>query len=110
LPIFTSGGTIAEWCTIPTEVFSGNDANCDNFNLFPNPVQSELSINYKFSEECYFELLNVIGIKKMTVILDSGSRTKRINLTDFDSGVYFYSVVDRKRNRIKAGKLIVQKK
>lgn len=78
-------------------------------NLYPNPAKDELTIEYDLKNNCDFELYDLIEAKRKTVWLDSGTLTKRIDLTDIDSGLYFYSVVDRNGNRIKTGKLIVIK-
>jgi hypothetical protein len=78
-------------------------------SIYPDPATNELTIDFTMTDKCYFELYDLLGAKRKTVTLDSGSKTKTIDLTDFDSGLYFYSVVDSKGNRIKSGKLIVIK-
>jgi hypothetical protein len=79
------------------------------FNIFPNPATNELTIDFALIDKSYFELFDILGAKRKAVTLDCGSRTKRIDLTDIDAGLYFYSVVDRNGNRIKTGKLTVIK-
>lgn len=81
--------------------------NKENIEVFPNPVKDKLTIG--FNNNCKFELYNLIGAKIKSVTLDNGSLTKRIDLTDIDNGLYFYSVVDMNGNRIKTGKLIIIK-
>jgi len=83
--------------------------NLCKIKLHPNPATNELTIDFALTDKGYFELFDLIGAKRKAVTLDKGSQTKRIDLTDIDSGIYFYSVVDRKGNRIKTGKLIVIK-
>jgi hypothetical protein len=77
--------------------------------IFPNPATNELTVDYALTNKCNFELYNMLGAKRKVVALDCASQTKEIDLTDIDSGLYFYSVVDRNGNRIKTGKLIVIK-
>ena len=86
-----------------------NNSKSNSVNIFPNPATDELTIDCALTDKSYFELFDLIGAKRKAVMLDCGSQTKRIDLTDIDSGLYFYSVVDRKGNRIKTGKLIVIK-
>ena len=81
----------------------------NKINIFPSPATDELTIDFALTDKSYFELFNMMGAKRKAVTLDCGSQTIKIDLTDFDSGVYFYSVVDRKGNRIKTGKLVVIK-
>jgi len=95
-------------CNQPDAVAEINSIN-EKFNVYPNPATNELTIDCDLTDKSYFELYDVIGAKRKTVALDCGSQTKRIDLTDIDSGLYFYSVVDRKGNRIKTGKLVVIK-
>ena len=73
----------------------------DLINIFPNPATNELTLDYSLTDKCYFELFDGLGAKRKDVALDNGSQTERIDLTDIDSGLYFYSVVDRKGNRIR---------
>jgi hypothetical protein len=80
-----------------------------NIKIFPDPAINELTIDYSLTEKSYFELFDILGAKRKTVTLDCGSQTKRMDLTDIDNGLYFYSVVDMNGNRIKTGKLIVIK-
>jgi hypothetical protein len=94
-------------CNTPDAI---NENNINNkIKIFPNPATDELTIDFALTDKSYFELYDVIGAKRKAVILDIGTQTKRIGLTDIDSGLYFYSVVDRKGNRIKTGKLVVIK-
>jgi hypothetical protein len=80
-----------------------------DFNIYPNPAANELTIDCALTDKSYFELYDLVGAKRKEVTLDCGSLTERIDLSDIDSGLYFYSVVDRKGNRIKTGKLIIIK-
>ena len=81
----------------------------NNIEVYPNPARDELTIDYETRNKCDFELYDVIGAKRMSVTLDWGSKTKRIDLTGIDNGLYFYSLSDTKGNRIKTGKLTVIK-
>jgi len=81
----------------------------NNIQIFPNPATNELTLDFTLTDKCSLELYNLIGAKRKAITLDSGSQTRRIDLTDIDNGLYFYSVVDRNGNRIKTGKLIIIK-
>jgi hypothetical protein len=95
-------------CNVPDAIYE-NNSKSKTFNIYPNPATNELNIDCALTDKIYFELYDLIGAKRKAVTLDIGSLTKRIDLTDIDSGFYFYSVVDRKGNRIKTGKLVVIK-
>jgi hypothetical protein len=93
---------------LTTDIYE-NNLNNDFINIFPNPVTNELTLDYALTGKCFFELYNVIGAKRKTITIDIGSQTKKIDMTDIDNGLYFYSVVDKNGCRIKTGKLIVIK-
>jgi hypothetical protein len=97
------------YCGDDTTGINGIKKSEINFTVFPNPATNELTIDFTLTDKSYFELYDLIGTKRKAVTLDSGSQTKRIDLTDIVSGLYFYSVVDMNGNRIKTGKLIVIK-
>jgi len=92
----------------PLDAIYENSLN-NKGNVFPNPATNELTVDFDLTDKGYFELYDLIGAKRKNVSFDSGTLTKRIDLTGIDSGLYFYSVVDMKGNRIKTGKLIVIK-
>jgi sugar lactone lactonase YvrE len=78
-------------------------------NVYPNPTSNELTIDFALTEKSYFELYDIFGAKRKEVTLVSSKQSEKINLSDIDSGLYFYSVFDRKENNIKTGKLIIIK-
>jgi len=95
-------------CYEPVAILE-NNSKSNSINIFPNPATNELNLDCALTDKSYFELFDMLGAKRKVVTLDIGSQTKRIDLTGIDSGLYFYSVVDWKGNRIKTGKLVVIK-
>lgn len=81
--------------------------NNNQITIFPNPVTNELTIDLTFPDKYNFELYDLLGAKKLSIRLDSGSKT--VYLTDLDSGVYVFTIVDSKGDVIKTDKLIIIK-
>jgi hypothetical protein len=77
--------------------------------IFPNPVQDNLIIHYNLIDESFFELYNLLGEKIKVVTLESGLNSKKIDLVGLIDGLYIYSIRDTKGNKIKTGKLFIQK-
>jgi hypothetical protein len=95
-------------CTCITT--GSTDYSKSDIEIFPNPAANELTIACSMTDKGCFELYDVIGAKRKNITLDSGPNTKRINLTGLNNGLYFYCICDWKGNKIKTGKVIVQKK
>jgi hypothetical protein len=82
-------------------------ANNEIVKIFPNPATNELTIDLTTPDKYFFELYNLLGAKRLSFRLDSGPQT--IDLTAVDSGVYVYTIVDNKGDKIKTDKLIIIK-
>lgn len=108
-PVFVSGGNTSEWCTIPTEIISETKNGHDNFTLYPNPAKEELFISYNLFEECNFELYGILGSKKRCIAIEDKMNIKKIALSELETGLYFYRIVDKKNAVIKNGKIIIIK-
>jgi hypothetical protein len=85
------------------------DYSENNNVIYPNPATNELTIDFAITDKGFFELFDGIGVKRKTVILDSGTQTTTIDLTGIDSGLYFYAITDKRGDRLKTGKLEVIK-
>ena len=92
-------------CNTPTEIIENEIQN--KISVYPNPSTCELTIDYVLTHRSCFELYDVFGVKRKTATIDKGSNI--IDLTNIDSGVYFYKIVDLKGNEIKTDKLIIEK-
>jgi hypothetical protein len=88
-----------------------NDYNNGSFyfNIYPNPTTNELKLDFALTDKAIFELYDVLGTIRKTKTLDGNSKTESIDLVDLDSGLYFYSITDRRGGRIQTGKLVVIK-
>jgi hypothetical protein len=79
-------------------------------NAYPNPVKDAFYLDYNFSKvnTARVELINVIGsIVKVQELHDMNGKA-RIDISDLNNGVYFYSlIIDG--NKYISKKLIVQK-
>lgn len=80
-----------------------------NVKCYPNPAQTELNIDYNLKSESYFELYDILGAKRKVVLLDYISNYKKIDLSELNSGLYFFTVLDKYCNILKSGKLNIQK-
>jgi len=59
----------------------------------PNPATNEVTFKYSFApgnKTASIELFNVLGTKVKTIELNAQEETARLNVTDFNPGVYFY--------------------
>jgi hypothetical protein len=94
-----------------TDSLTSGESFYDNnsINIFPNPATNELTIDCALTDKSSFELFDLIGIKRNVVALDNSSNIKRIVLTDLDNGLYFYYICNETGDKIKTGKLIIQK-
>jgi hypothetical protein len=91
-------------CYLPTAVCE-NDLI--NINIFPNPATDELTIDFALADKSYFELYDILGAKRKVISLDNGSN--KIELNEFKNGLYFYCICDKTGDKIKTGKLIIQR-
>ncbi len=71
----------------------------------PNPVNSTLYIiPISADNEASFQMFDVNGILIMNTEISSSIS---FNISDFNTGIYFYQITDSKGNKIDSGKLIV---
>lgn len=93
-------------CNTPTEIIE-NDFS--KINIFPNPASNELTIDFALANKTSFELYDILGAKRKTVTFDNTLKPEIIDLTDIDSGLYFYVITARNGDSIKTGKLVIIK-
>lgn len=74
--------------------------NNEKINIFPNPTQG--IINIDFDEYAYCEVYNMMGVRILT------TKDKTIDLKNFESGIYFVNVKD-KRGKKEIRKVILKK-
>ncbi len=90
---------------------SGNE-NLDNLgtiDVYPNPANEQLFIEYSFQTESVFKIYDILGSEVIATRLYSGSNTTAILLNELIEGMYLFEITDVNGTRIKAGKLIIQK-
>lgn len=76
-----------------------NNANATTFSIYPNPTNG---IVYLSTTQQFVEVYSILGKK----IVDK--YTNEVNLTDFNSGVYYLVIKDKKGNWLHKEKLIKQ--
>ena len=79
------------------------------YNAYPNPANSIIDIQYSFqgAKEAKLIITNLLGSEIYNANIDIENKNIKVNVSDFNSGVYFYTfIVDGKRHSTK--KLIVQ--
>lgn len=63
-------------------------------SVYPNPATDLLNVNYELAPgaKAQFELINIVGSKVLSAELDSRRSHTEIDLTNLNSGVYFYTL------------------
>jgi hypothetical protein len=95
-------------CRKPSSV-NYYSSNTNRINIFPNPATNEIIIESSLTDKGNFELYDIFGTKRKDIQLDNGLNTESIKLNELKDGLYFYNICDEKRNKIKTGKLIIEK-
>lgn len=79
-------------CFSVTTIGWTNEAN-NIFTLYPNPVESSLTINvFSYSESIPFEIINSLGQHVYSGLISGASAT--INVEELPAGVYYVQVLD----------------
>ncbi len=88
-------------CDNSSMVPQGEFQDLVSSNAYPNPVSIELTIDYRIpseSKKAYISITNVNGRLMGTYEVDAISTQKKIDVSKWADGLYFYSLfVDRKR-------------
>ena len=86
-----------------------NESKQYTYTAYPNPASSIIDIQYSFqgANDAKLVITNLLGSEVYNNNINVESKSVKINVSDFNSGVYFYSfIVDGKRHSTK--KLIVR--
>lgn len=65
-------------------------------NLYPNPAQSVVNLDYAFNVRIDFasvKIVNLLGSVVRAVEMDQDANKLSIDISDLNTGIYFYSVV-----------------
>jgi len=85
-----------------------DETGTNNIELYPNPAKDY--INLEFSENVTnpadFKLFNTRGELVFHQQFTISNNTKKVYLNKLNSGIYFYSITEDKRN-LKTGRLII---
>jgi len=68
----------------------------NNFFVYPNPAQDKLNINFEGSNYADFVLYDMLGNKIIQERVCS-SQNHSVDLSSFESGIYFYSLFEEGR-------------
>jgi hypothetical protein len=61
--------------------------------VFPNPAKEKLLVNYNIINDGHLKIISSIGKPIKELPLDSNSSTIEIDITKFESGIYFIQIV-----------------
>ena len=67
---------------------TGIDENQIISSIFPNPVQSELTVVTNENTD-HYELLNALGQVVFNGTISNNSRQFKLNVSDLENGIYF---------------------
>lgn len=81
------------------------------FKVYPNPAESEITIEYFGSTEqiMTLDLYNLLGEQIGAYKLHKGNNTMKIFLSDYEAGMYFYKIISDDKI-IREDKLIIIKR
>ncbi len=92
---------------VEENLFGGSEFS----NIFPNPATSFVKLNYQFGTGIIsgnIKIINLLGKVMKEIPLDKTSNQVKINVSDLNSGIYFYSIWLNNRE-YKTKKLIIKK-
>ena len=97
LSLFIGIGLVSEAQSLKSEVIN-EGTNTFKFYLkevAPNPAMNEVTFKYSFApgnKTAAIDIFNVLGTKVKTIDLNAQEEMVRINVIDFNPGVYFYTL------------------
>jgi hypothetical protein len=96
---FWDMGTITNFTTANCSVLSTDSFAKNNFKLYPNPVNDELSFDLNnFQNDYSVKIYNVLGSVVLNDISISNQNNK-LNTSTLNSGIYFVELNDKDNNR-----------
>lgn len=71
-----------------------NGSNDGLVNIYPNPVENNLTLNLsQLNSACTISIVNILGEEVFTEYMDTQVNSKEINASNLTSGVYFLKIV-----------------
>ena len=86
--------------SIECSTASINEYHKDNFRVYPNPVNSQLTIEMDVTEEKKYKIYSTIG--KLVLSGTLNSNINKINLSSLPSNVYFFNIDNKTIKLVKA--------
>ncbi len=83
---------------VPNSVGIENPVKDNSFEVYPNPVQTVLTVEYTMDSRSEVSVFNTIGQKVMQMPLTSLEGRIELNMSDFESGVYFVNIKSDKES------------
>lgn len=80
-------------------------------NIYPNPAGNYVTIDYELTpkvKQASVRIFNLLGSTVKEAVMEKGSNELRINISDLQNGVYFYSVLIN-GNIYKTKKLVIRR-
>ena len=80
--------------------------------VYPNPAQNTINFFINSNDDYEFELINNLGQVVKTITIKGISGNNQLDVSDLNSGVYYYKITSEKdksngNNKHKVGKLII---
>ncbi len=76
----------------------------EEINVYPNPFEATLIIKCSHVQNITFYLYDSFG--KLILTKTFNENKEQINTTNLSAGLYFYSIVNKNGERVKAGKVV----
>ncbi len=83
---------------------SVNHVNSIEIKVFPNPTSGE--IYFRFEKEIKEAVFDMFDIKGRKVLSKKIIKDQKMNISDFDTGIYFYNI--KLDDKIFSGKIIIE--
>ncbi|MDL2261969.1 T9SS type A sorting domain-containing protein [Bacteroidales bacterium OttesenSCG-928-I21] len=71
---------------------------------YPNPVKDIINFNIEKYSNCKLQIYSVVG--NLVMEIPQNSTTTSINISDFESGIYFYRAIDENGTSVAGGKFV----
>lgn len=79
-----------------------------NFNVFPNPAKNAITFETNVANNSEITMVDITGKVIKTVVFATSKQT--IDVSNFEAGIYFYTIRDRSSGKVlKNNKIIVTK-
>ena len=87
---------------------SVREANDIVFEMYPNPASEFINVDYKLNDgNNLFTIYNMLGTEVKEIRLSDFAGSTFVNVSDLNSGVYFYSIRQEK-DVLKTGRLVIK--